>query len=166
MNRARSIINNVYDLLIEDENLLRLLYYPPQITMNDPSPLDDELENLSDSKNRRYWDIVDNHILLTSKSDDLEENSLCRIYVYSGKKRASNRNFKGSKQEIIVDVFVHFEYELEQRLEWITEILSDILMEKRVEGGLGVIDYRNGYNFNAPKGYQAYRHIFEIGGTK
>lgn len=166
MNRVRTIINSTYNLLIENEELLRLLYYPPQVTTNDLSPLDKKLGDLTTIKDSDYWSIVDNHIMRTSKSDDLEEKSLCRIYLYSGKIRASTRNFRGSKQEIILDVFVNYDYESDQRMEWITEVLSDILMESRVSGGLGVVDYGRGYDFNAPKGYQAYRHIYEVGSTK
>lgn len=167
MSNLRSVLNNTYTLLRNDEDLLRLLHYPPQRVTTEPDPLDrEELLNILEKPTEKYWEIVDNHILLTSKSDDLVKQRICRIYVYTGKIRPSLRNRLTTKQEIVVDIFVHHEYESDQRLQWITDQLNEVMFKSRIEGGLGTVDYRNGYDFNAPKGYQAYRHIYEVGGSK
>lgn len=165
MSNAKRIIRKAYKLLRKDDELLRLLYYPPQRTTDDPDPLSKELDDIVGKPIDEYWDIVDNHILLTSKSDDLEKNAICRIYVYTGKIKPSFRNKLTIKQEIVIDVFVHHMYEVDQRLEMIADQLSDVLFSSRV-GGLGTVDYRDGYDFTAPKGYQAYRHIYLVGGVK
>lgn len=167
MSSQKRMFISIHDLLINDEDLLRLLYYPPTSLRNQqPDPLSDELENVLDMELDKIWDIRDHHIPLSSKDDDLVGNELCRIYLYPGKIRPSLNNFMTMKQEIVVDVFCHYSYiEADQRMMMITDRLSDLLFNERVHG-LGKIDYRNGYDFNAPKGYQSYRHIFEIGGTK
>lgn len=164
MSNQKKMFISMHNLLIEDEKLLRLLYYPPTNLRNEqPNPLSDDLENILDRED--VWDIRDKHILLTSKSDDLVESEICRIYVYPGKIRPSLKNFTTMKQELVVDIFCHYRYERDLRMMSITDRLSDLLFNERIHG-LGKIDYRNGYDFNSPKGYQAYRHIYEIGGTK
>lgn len=163
MSKVRDLIGNVYTLLRQDETLLRLLYYPPSPPLD---PLSSQLEDILDKDVAEYWDIVDRHILLSSKSEDLEENSLCRIYVYGGKIRPSMNNKLTTKQEIVIDIFCHQKYEKDQRLEWITDTLNEIIFNKRIDKGLGKVDYRTGYDFTAPKWYVAYRHIYEVGGTK
>lgn len=167
LNKQRKMFTNIHDLLINDETLLRLLYYPPaKLTMNRPEPLSDELDNILDMDMGEVWRIRDDHILESSKSDDLENKAVCRIYLYPGKIRHSLKNKRAMKQEIVLDVFVHYSYDIDHRMMSITGRLSELLFNERARCGLGRIDYRNGYDFVAPKGYTSYRHIYEIGGTK
>lgn len=166
-SNTEGIIISVYNALRNDEELLRLLHYPPtDIAYEIPDPLDPNLQNVLDKELREYWDIVRRHILRTSKSDDWETKRMCRIYLYAGKKRGFSRNARVGKREIVVDVFVHHDYEVDFRLNRISDRLSSLLFLSRVEGGLGTVDYRDGYDFVAPKGYEAYRHIFEVGEAK
>lgn len=162
MSNHRDIIGNVYNLLISDETLLRLLHYPPSPPI---SPLDKTLDNLNDSENTSYWDIVDDHILLTSKSDDLEEKKLCRIYLYGGKTRRTDRNRLIAKREIVVDILCHQSYESDMRLEWIHDRVSQLIFNRRIENGLGRTEVFTGYDFKAPKGYQGYRIVYLVGDT-
>lgn len=164
---VKDIIANTYIMLRNDEKLLRLLYYPPSnVVKRIPDPLSDDLDNILDKDIDNYWKIVDEHVFRSDKADDLQEKRICRIYVYAGKKRRSLGNARTGKREIVVDVFCNQDFDVDYRLETISDRLSDVLFLSRVDGGLGTIDYRDGYDFTAPKGYSAYRHIFEVGETK
>lgn len=167
MSNRKKMLISTHDLLINDEDLLRLLYYPPtSLREGQPNPLSGELSDVLDMDLDKLWGVRDHHIPLTSKADDLIENELCRIYLYLGKTRPSHNNFMTTKQEIVVDVFCHYSYiEADQRMAMISDRISALLFNQRVHG-LGKVDYRNGYDFTAPKGYQAYRHIYEVGGVK
>src|SRR5699024_6369677 len=167
MSNTKRIIFNAYTKLINDEELLRLLYYPPADLSKDiVDPLSPTLENVLDKDIDEYWEIVNKHVLRTSKSDNLETDRLCRIYVYAGKKRGITKNFKVGKREIVFDILVHNDFETDMRVSRISDRLSDIFFNSRLDGGLGVVDYRDGYDFSAPKGYEAYRHIYIVGESK
>lgn len=159
MSNVRTINANIYLKLINDEELMRLLHYPP--SPPNPSPLSDQYEDIIGSEN--YWDIVDKHVLLSSKADDLEDNSLCRIYIYSGKPKRIFGNNTAVRREIVIDVLCHQSYERDQRLEWIIDRINKNLVRRNIEGGLGKMEAYNGYDFKAPKGYIAYRLIYLIG---
>lgn len=165
MSRIRDIVVNTYHTLRQDEKLLRLLHYPPQDGIN-PPPLSTEYENITNMEPYDYWNIVDNHILTTSKTDDLQTTPVCRIYIYQGKNRRT-LNKLTLRHEIVIDVFCHHDYVFaDSRMQLIEERLHEILSMSRVDGGLGRIEYDDGYPFVAPLNYEAYRHIYLIGGTK
>lgn len=172
MSVLKRIINNTYQLLINDEELLRLLYYQPEdLSSGQPNPLavtditPDIIDKTTQKSNQKLWEIINKHVMLTSKSDDLEREQLCRIYVYSGKTRSDFHNKRIAKQEVVIDVFCHSFFQEDQRLDAITDRLNKLLFNQRPDG-LGRFDYRNGYDFVAPKEYGAYRHIFETTRTK
>ena len=172
MNLLKRILNSSYEILISDETLLRLLYYPPaDLRSKQPNPLSETLPNIivdqeeNEQEIEDMWNIRDRHILRSSKDDDLEDNQLCRVYIYLGKTRSSIINKSIAKQEIVIDVFCHNLYGVDLRLESISSRLNELLVDKRIFG-LGRVGYRNGYDFVAPKEYRAYRHIYEIGRPK
>lgn len=165
-------MDNTYKSLIFDEKLLRLLYYPPQdLLSGTPDPLSEtpQTPNIVDTSTpqstRRMWTIINKHILNTSKSDDLETEHLARVYIYAGKARRSLGNSSTLRQEIVADVFVHSIYEEDYRMEAISDRLGQLLVHERPDG-MGKIDYRDGYDFVAPKEYRAYRHIYETVRTR
>ncbi|MCM3387331.1 hypothetical protein M3649_04180 [Ureibacillus chungkukjangi] len=154
----REVIGNVYQRLINDEELLRLLWYKPRNSVN-KDPLDTSLPNIIDSDD--YWDIVNERVLLTNKTDDLEGKELCRLYISSGQRRANGRNDYMATQRIIIDSFVHEVYQGDLRSEWILDRLLQLLALEYVEGSLGKFDYVKSDPANAPSQYQRFVHYFE-----
>lgn len=171
MSILANMINDTYNILNSDEQLLRLLYYPPtSMAKGRPDPLSETLDDLvveqdmtqpPTSEYLSMWEIIDQHIELTSKSDDLEDNYLCRIYLYAGKSRPSIGNKSTTRQEVVVDIFCHNSFSVDQRMERIGDRVHQLIVRNRVTG-LGRVDYSNGYDYEAPKEYRAYRHIYEV----
>lgn len=165
MSKIRNVVINIYDMLRQDEELLRLLHYPPHDGVN-PSPLSNNYTDITSMDMDDYWQIVDNHILTTSKTDDLQSTPICRIYVYQGRNRRTY-NKLAVRHEIVIDVFCHHDYvNADSRMQSIEERLQEILSNSRVGSGLGRIEYDDGYPFNAPLNYESFRHIFLIGGSR
>jgi hypothetical protein len=157
-------IKDTYKVLINSEELKRLLWYPPEdILTNTPPPLSPTLPNISDDEDLN-WKIIDDRILLNSKSDDLVENKKCRIYLYSGSKNPSE-NSAVAVQDIIIDVLWHELFDKDLRSNSIEEVLSNLLNHKRITG-IGKMKYADGDPISAPKNYQGYRHIFQVGTRK
>ena len=154
----REVIGNVYQILINDEQLLRLLKYKPK-NKTKVDPLDSTLPNIIDSDD--YWDFVDERILLTNKIDDIESKELCRLYISSGRRRANGNNHLMANQQIVIDCFVHEDYQSDLRSEWILDRLNDLLALENIEGSIGKIDYVKSDPASAPSKYQRYVHYYE-----
>lgn len=156
----RQVINTVYTKLRNDEELMRALHYPPKDNkLKQLDPLDPTLPNLIDSK--EYWNIVNNTIRTASKSSNIEENAMCRIYIYPGRRRPIFGNYMKATQEIVIDVLVHDKFTSDMRLEWINDRVNELLSLELVSGVYGKLDYVAGNNRVAPIGYSLYEHIFE-----
>ena len=159
---SKNYIKDAFDVLIGSETLKRLLWYPPRDTDNfDPlSPL---LPNISDD-DELNWQVIEDRILLNSKSDDLAENEKCRVYLYLGDVNSTNHPIY-VKQEIVIDVLWHELFDNDLRFNSITQELKSLLSNKQITG-IGKMEYNDGMPINAPKNYSGYRHIFQVGSTK
>lgn len=163
-NMRRDYIGDVFKVLIGSETLKRLLWYPPEnILHGTPNPLSSELPNIS-SDEELNWKVIDDRILKKSKSDDLVDNEKCRLYLYLGSRDRTNNNSIAS-QKIIIDLLWHDKFDEDGRSELVEDELRRLLVGKRVTG-IGKMKYYDGDAINAPKNYQGYRHVYEVGSFK
>ncbi|HLG28301.1 MAG TPA: hypothetical protein VI423_10990 [Paenisporosarcina sp.] len=155
----RQVIGNIYKILINDEDLMRLLYYfPKDATHFDP--LDEELENIKD--NVEYWDIVDDRIMLAEKDTDLNDKAICRIYISAGRRRPVFNNYLLTTQEIMISVYTHEKYEKDMRSAWLSDRINELLSLEYIEGTLShKLEYFGGNPRVAPSQYKRYDHTFE-----
>lgn len=160
------MFNNLKDIVKVfrfDEQLLRLLYYPPKdIVKNVKDPLDDSLPNVLDID--ADWQIRDRRIMLIPKAEDLVEESLCRIYLYAGRRRPT-KNYQVASQEVIVDILCHNSFEKDLRSMKISDRINDLLVDESITG-ISKIDYVDGDIINAPADYVGYRHVYVFGSVK
>lgn len=155
----RQVINNVYQILIKDEELLRLLYYHPKSSVN-KDPLDILLPNIKGLDN--YWDIVDGRIMLAEKSFDLETLPLCRIYISAGRRRPVFNSYLLVTQEIMISVYTHENYEKDMRSAWISDRINELIALEYIEGSLSFkMEYVGGNPRVAPAQYKRYDHVYE-----
>lgn len=158
----RQVMNMIHTILREDETLMRLLYYNPRNSeTGDLDPLDENLPNIVDGS-EKYWDIVENHLIVGTKTTDIEEKKICRIYIYPHRRRQTFRNHLFVNQEVVVDVLIHEKYFADMRLEWINDRVIELLTFEKLDNVLGKVDYIQGNNrINAPRGYDKYENTFE-----
>jgi hypothetical protein len=156
--KMRQNLRDIYLMFINDEILLRLLYYPPE------DPLDPAKEDILSKSDK--WSIIDDRIVLTSKVDDLEEGSVekCRLLLFPGR-RGNTNNYALANQEIVIDLLVHFKYEKDQRLEWISDRVNELICHEKVTG-VGEMKFKDGNPISAPKNYIGYRLKYEFGSVK
>lgn len=172
----RQVTNEVFKILRLDEVLLRLLWYPSEnFDEGVLHPMDERLPYLipftdDEDKNtiseEEYWNIVDTVIVSGEKAQEIEEDKLCRLYIYPGRRRPVFRSYVMAKQEIKIDVYIHEDYSDDYRLEWINDRINELLALERVEGAIGKLDYAAGNPRVAPMGYSKYEHMFVFGGSK
>lgn len=154
----REVVNNIYQLLINDEELLRLLWYKP-IQLEGIDPLDTALLNVKDMAD--YWDIVNNRIMLAEKENDLINDPICRLYISAGRRRPVFNNYLLATQEIVISMYVHEDYELDGRSNAISDRVSELIALEYVNGSIGKIDFVGGNARVAPVQYRRYDLIFE-----
>src|SRR5690625_1227435 len=156
----RQSIRDIYQTFLNDEELLRLLYYPPEnLAENRPNPLDESLPNILDMDLDKLWSIRDDTILLTSKTDDLDVEPKCRLLFYAGR-RTPTHNYLVADQTIVCDILCHFDYERDQRSRWISGRVNELIVRSRVTGR-GEVDYVRGEPISDAKKYIRERHTYE-----
>jgi hypothetical protein len=161
---SKDYIKDVFMVLIGDEKLKRLLWYPPQnIKTNTPDPLSPTLPDIS-SDETLNWQVIDDRILKNDKQDDLVNDPKCRLYLYLGSRDRTD-NSSIASQKIIIDVLWHDLFDADERSQSIERELRRILVGKRITG-IGKMKYYTGDPINAPQNYQGYRHVYEIGSLK
>lgn len=161
---TRRAIQNIYDLLRKDEQILRLLKYAPESVNPDyKSPLDESLPNLYDpaEESNSYWDIVDERILLTSKLNDIEEKQLARIYVVAGNSRSDLKNRMLIIQDVDIHIYTHDFYEQDLRNDWIRERIEYLLLQEPLEL-VGNLEFDDSRPVPSPKEYTATLNVFQF----
>lgn len=151
---------DISNVLNSDEQLNRLLYYPPANSVNNiPDPLDPSLPNILDIDTNSS--IRSERILLTPKSDDLTTQSICRILLYPGN-RTTTTDYLMAGQQMVIDILCHFDYENgDIRSTRISDRLNELFCLNNVTG-IGKTDYVRGNQIGAPMNYVGYRHIYEF----
>lgn len=160
-----SMYNNLIDIVktfYNDETLLRLLHYPPTNYNDIPDPLDKSLPNITDTDDD--YSIRDYVIMLAPKTDDLESNPSCRLYLYAGR-RTPTSNYVTANQEVIVDILCHNDYEKDLRSMKISDRVNELLFDSRVTG-MAKIDYVGGSPIKAPSEYVGYSHKYVFVSSK
>ena len=161
---GKNHIKDTYMVLIQDETLKRLLWYTPEdILKNTPNPLSPTLPNISNDEELN-WKVIDDRILLNSKSDDLVDDEKCRLYLYLGDVNQTG-HLVMVNQEIVIDVLWHEIFDKDLRFNSIKERLCELLDDKYITG-IGKMRYYDGIPIKTPKNYSGYRHIFQVGSTK
>ena len=160
----REVVSNIYQLLINDEQLLRLLWYKPQ-QLDGIDPLDPSLLNVKDMAD--YWDIVNNRIMLAEKENDLLECPICRLYISAGRRRPVFNNYLLATQEIVISMYVHEDYEMDMRSAWISDRINELIALEYVEGAMNQrMEFVAGNARVAPIQYRRYDLIFEYTASK
>lgn len=147
--------------ILRDEELLRLLYYKPKNKLD--NPLDSAKPNILDKPVDELWEIIDYHLVPAIRLDDLQKESVCRIFYYAGYGRSAKKNYLFSNQEYIFDVIVHNDIQItDKRLEKICDRLNDLLFNKRI-GGVGKTLFKVRQPINGvPSNYMGFKLVYEF----
>lgn len=154
----REAINSIYQILINDEEMLRLLWYLPKRETG-IDPFSSNLLNVKDMPD--YWEIVNERIVLAEKVSDLIEKPICRIYLSAGRRRGKFENYLLATQEIVATIYVHEDYETDMRISRISDRLNELIVLEQLNGMIGKLEYAGGNARVAPIQYSKYEHTFE-----
>lgn len=152
---------SIIKYLKSDEEINRLLFYPAEDVGNDVlDPLDTNLPNILDMNVEKRAEIINQRIVKSSKFKDLENESICRLYVYAGR-RNPNGNYLSANQELVIDIMCHSDFENgDLRSLRISDRLNQLFFQSRL-AGIGQMDFVGARQINAPYEYTGYQVIFE-----
>lgn len=157
----RNNLIDIFKVLKDDEILLRLLYYLPSNSLGSPLDVDAQQPNIIGSGN--HVSIIKDRIKLTPKVDDLvDDTPKNRLMMYAGI-RGNTNNYLLASQEIIFDIFTHFEFEENDiRSSWIADRTNELITNKNITG-IGKVYFEKGTPISAPNNYIGYRMVYNIG---
>jgi hypothetical protein len=159
----RGNLMDIYTILTTDETLLRLLYYSAT-SLND-SPLSTSKANILSKSMSEKWDIIEELIKKTDKTNDLTIESRCRVCTYMGNRRSTNNNAVAN-QQVVFDIYAPIEWDdIDFRLTWICDTINDLFSGQRITG-LGKTENNVGGKITAPSGFIGYRLIYDFGSIK
>lgn len=153
----------IQQLLINDEVFMRLLKYAPE-GMNGrtyvPDPLDESLPNVVNPQSDEYWKLVEERVRQGNKRSDINDTELCIVYIYHGRKRRIFDNRTLVKQEVKIDIYIHETFEIDNRMDRLSDRLSYLLMGETGVAGIGRMDYVGSNPREAPIGYRKQEEIY------
>lgn len=153
MNLRRNLID-IFNRIGDDEQLLRLLYYP-----YDPlNPSKQDIKSLSDFQNIRKQLII-----RSPKTNDLTTVQICRICMYMGNRSPDNQQY--AHQDIVFDVYAHIDkYDInDARSLWICDRINELLSMERITGIGKMLSDRMMIIPNPPSGYIGYKLVYTFG---
>jgi len=159
----RQVVNHIYSILINDEKLMRLLFYYPKDT-NRPDPLSDELENILDRED--YWEIVEDRVLIAEKFSDIIGRDINRLYITQGRRRPVFGNYLLATQEIMISIYTHENYETDMRSAWISDRINELIALENINGIYGKLEYAAGNPRVAAVHYKRYDTVYEFTTSK
>ncbi|MGE7916532.1 hypothetical protein [Lysinibacillus xylanilyticus] len=160
-------ITEFYHSLVNDEKLLRLLYYMPKDQHDDHDPLDGLKMDVSQLPEKDS--ILNNLIVIGDKTSDLaSETNICRICLYTGPRMPQKNDLPqltdnpySSTQQYVFDIYTPISVNtIDFRLDWLGEALNEVLFQEDVEE-FGDLRFHSGLPItNTPKGFVGYRWIY------
>ncbi|MBL4950987.1 hypothetical protein JK635_01875 [Neobacillus sp. YIM B02564] len=152
---------SIIKYLKSDEQLLRLLYYPPDNGNDIVDPLDINLPNILDMDIEERSKITNLRIMKSAKVTDLENDSICRLYIYAGRRSPTNYNYLFANQELVIDILCHSNFENgDLRSTRITDRLNELFCQENLVG-IGKMNFIGARQINAPYEYTGYQIVFE-----
>ena len=155
VNGRADVNNKIINILKNDEHLLRLLgynYLSPDGEYQDV--LEPHLDNIVGSPQHHI--ISSEHIVNTVKVDDIKSIKTCMVLVHLGKRRPVFSNHLLAKQEVLIDVLVHNEFqENDFRMDDICDRLDYLLVHERIT--MGKFEISTPIPVEAPKEYYRFQ---------
>lgn len=169
--KMRDSLMEVYNKLIKDEELLRLLYYTNKevydySNINDPKhPLNPSRDNILDKTDAEKWEIIYDLIKMTYTVDGLDVNKKNRVCIYSGRRTPDGqRSYLVSKQSIFLDIYTPPVFDNSDfRMSWIVDRINELLFNDELESGVSNLGFKDGGKIETPDfGYNGYRLMYHF----
>lgn len=150
-----AIINNIFQKFANDEHLMRLLVYPYEDEDHQYIDcLSPELDDIVGSP--EHHEYVQHHIKKVIKQSEINSIRTNKIFLHLGRKHNIYSNHMLSKQEVIVDVITHIDYEnYDARMGDILDRVDKLLIDSELT--MGKTDMSSPIPYEATNEYYRYQ---------
>lgn len=142
-NSNSAFLNAIEKILINDEELMRLLVYEPsrwddekQILI--PTPLDTVLPDIVDGS-KKYWEITKDKVRKGNKRYKIEATKSAVLYIHEGRERPVFGNSYATTKEVVFRIIIHEDYEVDYRISDISTRIGELLLHKPKIAGVSSI---------------------------
>lgn len=142
INSNSQFLINLERLIISDEIMVRLLFYPSsgwdeenQRELYDP--LDSRNPNLVNEDSDEYWEIVKDKFRKGSKRMQIEDVKSVVLYMHEGRERPIWGNSFINTKEVVFKIVAHEDFEEDTRISRISSRLSYLLTHEIEIAGYG-----------------------------
>jgi hypothetical protein len=154
---AKNLVDT-FKVVGNDNELLRLLYYPSDPLNTDKA----EVKDLVD-----FQDIRKDRIIRAPKTNDIQNDNdkeICRICMYFGNRDNTSSATKFAFQDVVFDIYVHIDtFEINDgRSLRIADRLNKLLHNQSITGFSNMKSDRMFIIGNPPSGYIGYKYIYEF----
>ncbi|WP_215085387.1 hypothetical protein [Exiguobacterium sp. s78] len=166
---TRDLAIAIGQALTGDEELIRILHYVPEYDGDDP--LSEEKPSLLDNDDQdAKWELINNHIKSTPKTDDLTEMPIGRVLFFMGRRAGMESNPQFDTQDVVFDVVMHEKYAANYQLEMAVDHLIKTFNGRQLgrfdrasdqKTGIGRFSFSGGEPIGSIReGYVGYRLVF------
>lgn len=158
MSRLAQNLVDIFKVVANDEELLRLLYYAD-------NPLSADKTNVKDLPD--FYEIRNKLIIRAPKTNDIVNEKICRICMYFGN-GSNTSNERVDNQDIVFDIYTHIDtYEVnEARSLMIIDKINELIALRNITGFGKMRTSRRFIIGNPPSGYLGYKITFTFGSGK
>lgn len=139
-NSNSQALTNIEKILINDEILMRLLFYPPSKWDDEkqvmiPTPLDDSLPNVVDGS-KKYWNIVKDKFRKGSKRMQIEHTKSAVLYMHEGRERPVFGHPYMHTKEVTFRIVINEDFEIDNRISDISERIGQLILHRNDIAGV------------------------------
>lgn len=161
MVEFEKVLMEMYKKILENDDIVKLLYYPAESLADDPLPKATVDVNTA----VKYVKKIPSDYIIDIISDDTDPVKRGYITIFMddyNKMENPLASAPSARIEIYMPIRKFEEYQY--RTAAIVRLLNGMFMQKKIEGSLGKLIFDSSYNISRPAdGYMGYTHIFSAG---
>lgn len=159
-----AVVDTLYKKFTNDEHLMRLLAYPYEDEFNNPIDcLDPSLPSIVGSPDHHI--LARNHVSKNIKQNDINTVKTNKIFIHLGRRYPIYNNFLLARQELIIDIISHVDFEeFDSRLSDISDRVDALIVHEKIT--MGKADITAPIPYEAPREYYRYQLKYFVWATK
>ena len=155
-----TVLNNVYKMILENDTITKMLYYPSTNALHDPLT---EPAVAKDIIVKYVKKVAADYLIDSINESNSEKRGYITVFAEDF---ARMENPYASSAGVRIEIYMpvrKFE-EFQWRLQIIVAELNSMFQQKNIEGSLGRLVLDSSFNINPPiEGYVGYAHVFNAG---
>lgn len=150
-----NVVDTLYKLFTNDDHLMRLLVHPYEDENHEPIDcLSPDMPSIVGSEN--HHELAREHVKKSIKQGDINIVRTNKVFIHLGRRYPIYGNHRLARQELIVDVISHVDYEeFDARLSDICDRIDSLIVREEIT--MGQADISSPIPYEASREYYRYQ---------